>query len=148
MALCLSPDLDLQGVDSLGHTDFPGVDMASRVWLTSPRGVTADVAMDYLTPKLHRRTILHGSARMHDFDFAAQHYSVTDTSGTRQITAPMERNEMFLAAMRDFLALVRGHNVSTVEHLPRLDLCLPSARLVAQAWAARRFLGTISKDIT
>jgi hypothetical protein len=31
--------------------------------------------------------------------------------------------------------------------MPRLDLCLPSARLVADAWSKRHFIGDISKDI-
>ncbi len=148
MALCLVPDLAVQAVDSLGHVDFPGVDMASRIRLISAKGVAGAVAMDYLTPQLHRRTILHGSARMHDFDFAAQRYTVTNSAGPRQIDAPIARNAMFVDAMRDFLALVRGHAVSDVEHLPRLDLCLPSARLVARAWAARTFVGTINKELT
>ena len=54
---------------------------------------------------------------------------------------------MFLAAMSDFLALVQGKLPSGVEHLPRLDLALPSCALIAKAWEARRFTGTIQKDI-
>ena len=103
--------------------------------------------MDYLTPRLHRRCILRGTERMHDFDLAAQSYVVTDAAGARPLHKPLERNEMFLAAMRDFLALVAGQPVSDVEHLPRLDLCLPAARLVAEAWEARRFTGLITKDM-
>jgi predicted dehydrogenase len=148
MAACLFPGLSVRAVDSLGHAAYPGVDIASRISLVSPKGPTGDVAMDYLTPKLHRRTTLHGSDRMHDFDFAAQSYGVTDASGARLIAAPLERNVMFLDAMRDFLALVQGHRVSRVEHLPRLDLCLPSALLVAEAWAARTFIGTIQKELS
>lgn len=147
MAACLFPGLSVQMVDSLGHISYPGVDIASRITLRASTGVTAEVAMDYLTPKLHRRALLHGTKRMHDFDFAAQHYQVADASGPRQIDAPLDRNAMFLDAMRDFLALVQGQPVSDVEHLPRLDLCLPSARFVADAWAARRFVGTIDKDL-
>lgn len=147
MAACLFAGLVVNGVQSLGHARFPGVDMASTVCLTAAQGLTGEVAMDYLTPKLHRRTVLHGSAGMFDFDFAAQIYTVTDAAGSRNVDAPMARNAMFVDAMRDFLALVRGHRVSEVEHLPRLDWCLPSARLVADAWAARQFTGTIDKDM-
>ena len=146
MAACLFPGLAVRGVDSLGHAAYPGVDMASRISLARG-GLSGEVAMDYLTPALHRRCILRGTERMHDFDFAAQNYVVTDATGPHPIHMALERNEMFLAAMRDFLALVAGQQVSEVEHLPRLDLCLPSARLVAEAWEARRFTGSITKDI-
>jgi predicted dehydrogenase len=146
MAACLLPGLAVRAVESLGHPDFPGVDMASQISL-GRTGVSGEVAMDYLTPRLHRRCILRGTERMHDFDFAAQHYIVTDALGPVQLDKPLDRNEMFLAIMRDFLALVAGHPVSDVEHLPRLDRCIPSARLVADAWAARHFIGQTTKEI-
>jgi predicted dehydrogenase len=147
MASCLFPGLGVTAVHSIGHAGFAGVDMASTITL-SGAAVTGEVTMDYLTPALHRRCTLHGTQRMFDFDFAAQHYTLTDASGPADIAAPMARNAMFLEAMRDFLALVQGRKVSDVEHLPRLDLCLPSARLVAHAWAARTFTGTIAKDMS
>lgn len=146
MAACLFPELAVTGVESLAHPGFAGVDFASRVSLQAA-GLVGDVSMDYLTPGLHRRCALRGHQRMHDFDFAAQSYVVTDGSGVRQLALPLERNAMFMAAMRDFLALAGGRAVSDVEHLPRLDLCLGSARLVADAWSKRRFVGEITKEI-
>ena len=146
MAACLFPGLAVRSVESLGHAAYPGVDVASRISLTGG-GIAGEVAMDYLTPKLHRRTLLRGTERMHDFDFAAATYRVTDAAGPRDLDRPLERNEMFLSAMRDFLALAQGAEPSAVEHLPRLDLCLPSARLVAAAWAARAFIGHCGKEI-
>lgn len=146
MAACLFPALGVGAVEVVGHPAYPGVDMAARVALRGG-AVSGEVAMDYLTPKLHRRAILHGSNAMHDFDFASQTYSITDASGTRSLDLPLERNQMFLSAMRDFLALVSGRAPSDVEHLPRLDLCLPTARLVAAAWAKRAFIGQITKEI-
>ncbi|OZA10125.1 MAG: hypothetical protein B7Y02_11325, partial [Rhodobacterales bacterium 17-64-5] len=107
LAACLFPGIKVTRVESLGHSTFPGVDFASRVSLQR-EGVVGDVAMDYLTPGLHRRAILRGHARMHDFDLAAQSYRVTDASGARELALPLERNAMFLDAMRDFLALARG----------------------------------------
>lgn len=148
MAACLFPGLMVGPVDCLGHATYPGVDMASRIAFRSPGGLSGEVAMDYLTPKLHRRATLHGTGRMFDFDFAAQDYLITDAAGTRRIDVSLERNAMFLDAMCDFLALVQGRVVSNVEHLPRLDRCLPSARLVADAWAARQFNGTIDRELS
>lgn len=147
LAHCLFPDLSVTAVESLGHQGFPGVDMASRVTLSRP-GLSGEVAMDYLTPRLHRRTILRGVNQMHDFDFAAQSYQVADAAGVHPLDLPLERNAMFLDAMADFLALVSGRPVSGNPIMPRLDLALGSARLVAGAWAARQFNGEITKDMT
>lgn len=146
LAACLFPGLEVTRVESLGHPAYPGVDVASRISLRG-QAVVGDVSMDYLTPKLHRRTLLRGTERMHDFDFAAQSYRVTDASGPQDLPLQLERNTMFLDAMRDFLALAFGGALSGNPLLPRLDLCLPSARLVAQAWAMRGFVGEIIKEI-
>jgi predicted dehydrogenase len=146
LAHCLFPGVEVTRVDSLGHPAFPGVDFASRISLRR-HGVVGDVSMDYLTPLLHRRAVLHGTERMHAFDFAGQVYQVTEPSGTRRLDLPLERNAMFLAAMRDFLALVAGEPTSGNPLIPRLDLCLPSARLAADAWSRRAFIGEITKDI-
>ena len=146
MAACLFPGLAIGAVESLGHPAFPGVDFASRISLVNA-GMVGDVSMDYLTPGLHRRAHLRGSERMYDFDFAAQSYRVIDGSGARVLDLPLERNAMFLDLMRDFLALVAGQAVSGVEHLPRLDLCLNSAQMVAEAWGKRAFVGQITKEI-
>lgn len=146
LAACLFPGLEVTRVESLGHPAYPGVDVASRISLRS-QVVVGDVSMDYLTPKLHRRTLLRGTERMHDFDFAAQSYRVTESSGPQDLPLQLERNTMFLDAMRDFLALAFGGALSGNPLMPRLDLCLPSARLVAQAWAMRGFVGEIIKEI-
>lgn len=146
LAACLFPGLAVVQVDSLGHPAFPGVDFASRISLRR-QGLVGDVSMDYLTPLLHRGTVLRGHERMHDFDLAAQSYRVTDRTGARFLDLPLERNAMFLDAMRDFLALASGQPTSGNPLMPRLDLCLPSARLVAQAWSMRTFVGEIQKDI-
>ena len=146
LAHCLFPGLEVTKVESLGHPAFPGVDFASRISLAA-QGLVGDVSMDYLTPRLHRQTVLRGHERMHAFDFAAQEYRVTDASGPRRLDLPLERNAMFLDALRDFLALAAGKPTSGNPLLPRLDLCLPSARLTAAAWAARSFVGDITKHI-
>lgn len=146
LAACLFPGLEVTRVESQGHAAFPGVDFSSRISLRR-QGLTGDVCADYLTPHLHRRTVLRGHERMHDFDFAAQTYRVTDASGSRLLDLPLERNAMFLDAMRDFLALASGGETSGNPLMPRLDRCLPSARLVAGAWAARQFVGEITKEI-
>jgi predicted dehydrogenase len=146
LAACLFPGLKVTGVESLGHPAFPGVDFASRISLAA-EGLVGDVSMDYLTPLLHRRTILRGTERMQDFDFAAQIYRLTDPAGSRLLDLPLDRNAMFLDAMRDFLGLAFGGPLSGNLLMPRLDLCLLSARLMADAWGKRVFVGQITKEI-
>ncbi len=145
MAACLFPNLALAGVDSLGHAGYPGVDMSSQIRLTSG-AATGDVAMDYLAPVSTRRIALRGTDMLYDFDLITGRYAVTG-QGAQVLDFPFARNDMFLAAMADFLALAQGHAPSAVEHLPRFDLALPSCALIAKAWEARRFIGTIAKDI-
>jgi predicted dehydrogenase len=146
LAFCLLPELEVTRVESLGHRGFPGVDFASRVSLRSASAV-GEVAMDYLAPQLHRRTILRGHRQMVDFDFARQDYRIADATGSHAPDLPLERNAMFLDAMRDFLALAAGGATSGNPLMPRLDLALPSARLVADAWSKRSFVGQITKEI-
>lgn len=155
MAACLFPGLSLGAVESHGIRGFPGVDAATRIGLwragvperAREVALAGEVAMDYLTPRLHRRAILRGWRAALDFDFAAGRYQIADGAGAHLLDLPLERNAMFMAIMGDFLALVQGRPVLGVEHMPRLDLALPSARLVAEARAARRFIGDIGKEI-
>ncbi len=145
MAQCLFPGLTLTGCDSIGHSAYPGVDMASLLTLKAG-GVAGTVAMDYLCPRLVRQTRVDTPDLSADFDFAAGVYRVTTAAGVQTLDLPQDRNAMFLDAMRDFLALVRGATPAT-PHLPRFDRTLPSCRLIAAAWEARRFTGTTRKDI-
>lgn len=146
MAACLFPGLAPVMVEAQGHAAYPGVDVASRISLRNTQ-VTGEVTMDYLTPKMHRQAILRGTRARHHFDYVAQDYRSETFDGVTQHDRPLERNAMFMAISRDFLALVEGRATSDVEHLPRLDLALPSARLVADCWQARSFIGTIDKEL-
>lgn len=129
MAVCLFPGAVLGAVESIGHVRYPGVDMATRI---SFGGVAqGSVSMDYLSPVSTRRIDIAG---------------IVDRRVVDLLAVPFERNQMFLAAMRDWLALIDGQGVSGVEHLPRLDLVGHSCRILAQTWAARRFVGELAGD--
>jgi predicted dehydrogenase len=147
MALTLLPGLAVDSVTSLGHARFPGVDFASRLALAGP-GQIGTVAMDYLSPVSYRRILLRGTGLVADFDLIAQRYTLDRGQGPQEISLPFDRNQMFLAAMQDFLHLVAGRPVLDVPHLPRLDLAAGSCRAIAAAWGARRFTGRIEGDYT
>ena len=145
MAQALFPPAEIGSVASLGHAAFPGVDFATRVALTGP-GTLASVAMDYLSPVSFRRIVLRGTAVVADFDLIAGRYVLDDGTGPRVLDLPFERNQMFLAAMADFLHLVAGRQVSDVEHLPRLDLVAASCGGIVRAWEGRTFVGNVAGE--
>ncbi|NNF25339.1 MAG: Gfo/Idh/MocA family oxidoreductase [Rhodobacteraceae bacterium] len=149
MAKTLFPQLAVTGTSSLGHADFPGVDFASRVVLAgdpSVTGVTGVAEMDYLSPVSLRRVLLRGLDKVVRFDFIAGDYVVDDGHSRNRLSLAHDRNDMFLAALRDFVALVAGAATSDVEHLPRLDMAEPSCAAIATAWGARKFEGTVKRE--
>lgn len=145
LAATLFPGLTLGAVTSIGHGRYPGVDFSDEIALTCD-GAAVSVAMDYLSPIFLRRLNLRGTKHTVEFDLHAGHYLIARDGAWEQLSLPFERNEMFLAAMRDFLALIEGKPVSDVEHLPRFDLALPSARMIVEAYQARRFTGDVTGE--
>jgi predicted dehydrogenase len=145
MAATLFPGLGLDRVKSLGHEAYPGVDFSDEILLIGA-GLLTTVTMDYLSPVFLRRLTLRGTRHTVEFDIHTGNYMFAEDANWRQLSLPFERNNMFLAAMGDFLALVAGKPVSDVEHLPRFDLALPSARMSVKAYQAREFVGMIAGD--
>jgi len=148
MAHCLLPGLALGAVDVLGHADFPGVDMAALCQLLSTHGM-GSVAMDYLAPASTRRASLRGLAGCMDADFVASTLTIDRGQGTQTQHFTFDRNDMFLAAMRDFLALAEGRApVSGTANVPVLTASRAVCDLIAQAWARRAFGANIAKGLT
>jgi predicted dehydrogenase len=146
MAACLFPGLSVDAVASVGHATYPGVDMASRISLSRP-GLSGSVAMDYLAPSLIRRAQITGTRAARDYNFADQTYGIARADAVSNPAHPLERNEMFMNAARDFLALVEDRPLIGVDHFPRLDTVGESCALIAAAWEQRRFNGETTKEI-
>ena len=142
MAHCLFPEARVTAVDSLGHADFPGVDFATRVTLAQDGGPVGTVSMDYLSPHSLRNTRIRGRDEVIEMDFLAPRMTRQPGDDTRDWT--FDRNDMFLGIMRDFMALAEGRTPSDNPLLPRFDRVQESCALIAQAWEARRFHGTIT----
>ncbi len=145
LALLLLPGAAVGDVASLGHAAFPGVDFATRLELAGP-GLIGSVAMDYLSPTSFRRITLRGTNVVADFDLIAGRYRLEQQKAVRDFDLPFDRNDMFLAAMRDFLHLVAGRATSDAALLPRLDLVARNCRAIAAAWSARRFVGQVTGE--
>ncbi|MGI1662820.1 Gfo/Idh/MocA family protein [Palleronia sp. KMU-117] len=147
MACALFPGLAVTRCDALGHDGFPGVDMASFVQAAAPGGPVGRIAMDYLSPVSMRRTLLRGLDHHVEVDFLTPALTVVTPGAAETTTYTFERNDMFLGAMRDFLALVAGTQTSGNPLMPRFDRMSDSTAFIAAAWAARRFVGTVDFDL-
>lgn len=148
IAATLFPGLALSAVDSLGHAEFPGVDFSTTLQLAAPGGPVGSVRMDYLSPVFVRRAVLRGLNRLIEIDFLAPAVSFITPEGSTRRDYAFERNDMFLAAMRDFLALVgQGAEAPVSPQAPLLARTLPTDRLVAEAWGRRSFRGAVALDM-
>ena len=146
MALLLFPHATDVSVRCLGHDDYPGVDFCTNVQLFGSSAPIGSVSMDYLSPVSFRRMTVRGRQRQFDFDFAREAYVCDAGQGPVHLPLRCERNELFLAAMRDFLDLIAGRPLNDKRYVPRLDLVLENCMVIARAWDARQFSSTISGE--
>jgi len=140
MAHAIFPDLKIDAVSSVGHTDFDGVDFASRI-AVSGKGVNGTVAMDYLSPVSVRRSELNGTCAARSLDLLAATLT-TDGGSPQTETFPYDRNDMFRAITADWLALINDPETPLPPLAPRLSDMRASCDLIADAWAKREFVGT------
>jgi predicted dehydrogenase len=147
LMLALFPGLALHDARSLGHAAFPGVDFATSLHLSAPGGAAGAVAMDYISPVFVRRLELSGATARIEADFQAARLAVATAAGREEQVFAFERNDMFLAAMRDFLALAAGADLPEDSLCPRFDRMRASADLIAAAWEARVFSGNVAMEM-
>ena len=148
LAQLLFPNAQLQQVDSLGHTDFPNVDVATRITLAAANGPSGTVAMDYLAPHSTRRITLRGIKSVSDIDLLTCTETTSDAEGTRKHDAMFERNQMFMDIMRDFMTLAETGKRPKNKIAPVMDQVYDSCSLIAQAWEKRAFHGVIDGGMT
>ncbi len=142
LAYCLLPlKLDVEMVSCVGFEDYPGVDFSTRVAMTG-NTCAGTVAMDYLSPESVRRFSLRGFDEVIDVDLLAGQLRWWCDGEVSKKRCEVERNDMFLDLMRDFIALAEGRAPSDNLLIPRLDRCRDSAELVASAWERRTFHGS------
>lgn len=148
LACALFPGLTLRDAQALGHADFPGVDFATCLHLTTPSGAAGSIAMDYLSPVFVRRLVLCGTGKRIELDLLTPRLT-TITGATESVQGfCFERNQMFLDAMADFLHLVGGKPLPPDRLRPRFDQMEASSQLIATAWEQRQFTGHVVMGIT
>lgn len=146
MASFLFPGARDVSVRCLGHDDYPGVDFCTSIRMSGPSAPLGTVSMDYLSPVPFRRTTVRGTDVTFEFDFARQSYLRDAGDGVARLPLRYDRNELFLAAMRDFLDLIADRPMDDGRHVPRLDRVKDNCMLIARAWEGREFIGTLSGD--
>lgn len=138
--------LSLADVACLGHAVYPGVDMSTLVRLDGAES-HGSVAMDYLAPEGHRRIALRGQQAEVEADLLAATITTRTAGATPEIAHfAFDRNQMFRRITADWLRVLRGQAPDN-PHAPRLDRVVDTCRLIASAWEARRFHGTIEKEL-
>ena len=142
LAKALLPDLAVQSVASVGHAEFDGVDFASRIALTDGAGRMGTVAMDYLSPVSLRRSEMSGTGGLRKLDMLAAEITRDDGTGAKTQSFKFDRNDMFRAITRDWLALIDDENASLMPLAPRLADMRASSDLIADSWSKRVFSGT------
>lgn len=142
LAKALFADLAVQSVASVGHTDFRGVDFASRIALIDSAGRMGTVAMDYLSPVSLRRSDMAGTAAARSLDMLAGTLTTDDGTGPTVQAFAHDRNDMFRAITRDWLALIGDEDAAVSPLAPRLSDMRASSDLIADAWGKRAFTGT------
>ncbi len=153
LVAALFAPLTLQDGRSMGHRDFAGVDFATSLHVTTAQGAAGHIAMDYLSPVFTRKMVLSGLDMRIEADFQTATLNVQrlDQSGqAAQVTQtfPFQRNDMFIDAMRDFLAIIAAQPPSHDPLRPCFDTMRSTCDLIAHAWETRRFSGNVDFDVT
>lgn len=148
VAHCLFPDVKVTSVDSLDHVDFPKTDFTTRITLATPAGPVGSVQMDYLSPVSLRDSALRGTQKAIDINWLTPVMVIDDGAAPVTRDYMFDRNDMFLGAMADFVALATGAPTSTNLLLPRFDRMRGNCDLIATAWEARQFHGQVSFELT
>lgn len=139
--------LEVRDVRCLGHTAFPGVDFATSVQLTAASGAVGTVALDYLAPVSIRRLTLCGLRRRIEVNLLTGQLSQFSLTGEESCSFQLERNQLFLSAMAEFLGLAAGASLATDPLRPVFATMGRSSRLIATAWEQRQFSGTLELPI-
>lgn len=134
-------------VDATYHPDFVDVDIQSHITLTTDAGAISTVSMDYLAPKMIRRGTLVGLDQQIDYDLVTNTLTTTTALGTKTESFALDRNDMFLGIMQDFIALSQGHAPQN-PIAPRLDTTRDVCHLIADAWASRQFTAQLKARLT
>jgi predicted dehydrogenase len=146
MAQQLLPSLTITRVQCLGHSDFDGVDFSTEVMLQRDSGAAGSVCLDYLSPASTRSAIFFGLNAVTQVDFNRLSFVRDTGDGAQPTVLQFDRNDMFIAVMKDFIQLIKGQSVAA--WCPTLDRVKHSAALIAEAWQQRQFTGYLSHPLS
>ena len=142
--ICGATNVDYVGC--LADHAYKDVDLSTQIHCSSDHGTQSLISMDYLSPSLFRRGVLHGLSQRIEYDLVAGTIQLTHGPKRRCFEFDVDRNQMFLDLMSDFMALVEGKPPKS-KYVPRLDLVKGVCRMICDAWAKREFLATIQSGL-
>jgi predicted dehydrogenase len=146
LAYLLCDSLYVDKTLSFQHANFDMVDIASSILLSSKSGISCNISMDYLAPELIRRGTLVCVDKHLTYDLTSSTIIERSKQGLKENYFPVERNQMFIDAMKDFLNVVSGQSpVNPIA--PRLDKVKDVCFHIADAWEKRQFIGKIEANL-
>ncbi|MFM7266895.1 MAG: hypothetical protein ACKOZW_15160 [Cyanobium sp.] len=94
-----------------------------------------------------RRLTLCGLDRRIEVNLLSGELRQSGPDGDETRTYPLERNQLFLDAMAEFLQLAAGEGLATDPLRPVFAAMGGSSRLIASAWEQRQFSGVVALPI-
>ena len=145
IAFLLCKSLEVQDTLSLGHEQFE-VDMASSIYLSSDDGTICSISLDYLSPQLIRNGNIASAKKSLEYDLVKSSIKEVSKIDTIEKNFPIERNQIFIEAMEDFLNIVKKKKAKN-KLAPRLDKVKDVCFHIADAWEKRNFVGSIEGNL-
>lgn len=146
LAYLLCNTINIEQTLSFQHEDFDMVDIATCLLFSSKSGISGNVSLDYLAPRLIRRGTLMCVDKHLSYDLNTCIVKELTKEGTKENNFPFNRNQMFIEAMKDFLDIANG-NIIVNPIAPRLDKVKDVCFHIANAWEKRKFIGNIKAEL-
>lgn len=136
----------IESVKSLADKRFPSVDLATQVTLLKKSGGVFNVNLDYMASSLIRRGTLVGAKTQVEYDLVKGSLRITRKGSMKDINFEIDRNQMFLNFMIDFMKLSEGEPTQN-PYIPRLNGVEKICFEIAKAWERREFIGHLRSEL-
>ena len=145
IACTYMPEPRVMNAISIGHPAIKGVDILSCLNIGDAEGRFAHIEMDYLAPSLVRNGTIVSLNCLVEYDLVEGTVKTSSRDQVKIKKFRVDRNEMFLQIMADFIGLASCNEMVVSEHVPRMNVVKSTAYLIADAWQRRDFVGVIAR---
>ena len=147
LANLLFQPMTLKDVTCMDHEQYTDVDFVSSVSFSNSNNLIGSVSMDYLSPVNRRKLVVKSINFIDEIDFLTGVYSRVTGDDTIVREFPVERNKMFIDAIKFFLQFDAPKQKTGVEK-PLLNNVKSSCDLIADAWSSRTFVGSVAGEVS